>query len=280
MNLWFNHRNFRTFSEELVDKEQEKLFKEDHLSGDIRQSSVIIFVSIFIACVILTRDCMEFMNLEPEFRPPMLRIVLKIVLLSLMFLCVVILNLKRTINTFSLSVSLYMFGIAFIVIADQYSRPPDFIGSFYILMLLGNYLVFPLPLKFQIPPSFILSSMLIWIFLTYKEPVYDSEKVYAIFTILMINVVGIIVSFTKGRYRRSSFLHLQEETKVKKDLQDTLHKIKHLSGILPICANCLKIRDEDNQWQRPDSYIREHSEAEFSHSICPECAKEVYPDYI
>ncbi len=63
-----------------------------------------------------------------------------------------------------------------------------------------------------------------------------------------------------------------------KDLQRALDEIKTLQGILPICANCKKIRDENNTWKLLEEYICEHSEAEFSHGICPDCAKKLYPN--
>ncbi|MCD6336545.1 MAG: response regulator [Candidatus Latescibacterota bacterium] len=56
-----------------------------------------------------------------------------------------------------------------------------------------------------------------------------------------------------------------------KSLEDALSQIKQLQGMLPICAYCKKIRTDDNYWQQVEGYIMEHSEAEFSHSICPEC---------
>ena len=62
-------------------------------------------------------------------------------------------------------------------------------------------------------------------------------------------------------------------------LQDALVKVKTLSGLLPICSNCKKIRDDKGYWNQIESYIRDHSEADFSHSICPECAKKLYPDF-
>lgn len=62
------------------------------------------------------------------------------------------------------------------------------------------------------------------------------------------------------------------------ELKDALSKVKTLSGLLPICAACKKIRDDKGYWNQIESYIRGHSEAEFSHSICPECARKVYND--
>jgi hypothetical protein len=62
------------------------------------------------------------------------------------------------------------------------------------------------------------------------------------------------------------------------DLQKALAEVKALSGLLPICASCKKIRDDKGYWRQIEAYIGEHSEAEFSHSICPECVKKMYPD--
>jgi hypothetical protein len=61
-------------------------------------------------------------------------------------------------------------------------------------------------------------------------------------------------------------------------LQEALSEVKQLSGLLPICASCKNIRDDKGYWNQIESYIRDHSEAEFSHSICPDCAKKLYPD--
>ncbi len=64
----------------------------------------------------------------------------------------------------------------------------------------------------------------------------------------------------------------------KEELEKALAEIKTLRGILPICSHCKKIRDDKGYWNQIESYIHEHSEAEFSHSICPECAKKYYPE--
>jgi hypothetical protein len=55
--------------------------------------------------------------------------------------------------------------------------------------------------------------------------------------------------------------------------------VRTLRGILPICASCKKIRDDKGYWNQLESYIRDHSEAEFSHSLCPECIEKLYPGY-
>ncbi|MCP4629732.1 MAG: response regulator [bacterium] len=62
-------------------------------------------------------------------------------------------------------------------------------------------------------------------------------------------------------------------------LQAALDQVKQLSGLLPICANCKKIRDDEGYWQDVSGYIGDHSEAEFTHGICPDCARKLYPEF-
>ncbi len=61
-------------------------------------------------------------------------------------------------------------------------------------------------------------------------------------------------------------------------LRDALAQVKSLSGLLPICSSCKKIRDDSGYWRQIEAYIRDHSEADFTHSICPDCARKLYPD--
>lgn len=63
------------------------------------------------------------------------------------------------------------------------------------------------------------------------------------------------------------------------ELHQALAQIKTLRGIIPICANCKKIRDDKGYWNQVEAYFHDHTEAEFSHGICPECLKLLYPDY-
>jgi len=70
----------------------------------------------------------------------------------------------------------------------------------------------------------------------------------------------------------------REREELIQNLQKALSEVKTLRGFLPICASCKKIRDDKGYWNQIETYVREHSEAEFSHSICPECAKSLYPE--
>ncbi len=73
--------------------------------------------------------------------------------------------------------------------------------------------------------------------------------------------------------------HMSELIRLNVELQEALAEVRTLSGLLPICAHCKSIRDDQGYWHRVEVYIQEHSEAEFSHGICPECLQALYSDY-
>jgi two-component system, response regulator PdtaR len=72
----------------------------------------------------------------------------------------------------------------------------------------------------------------------------------------------------------------EENERILAKLTQALADVRILSGMLPICSGCKKIRDDEGYWQQVDTYIRDHSQAEFSHSICPHCAEEMYGEFM
>jgi PAS domain S-box-containing protein len=104
-------------------------------------------------------------------------------------------------------------------------------------------------------------------FIVTARPFLDADK----------NTIGIVESFQDISDRK-----LAEDAKAEliEELQAALEEVNLLSGFLPICASCKKIRDDKGYWNQIESYIRSHSGVEFSHSICPDCAEQLYPDYV
>lgn len=92
---------------------------------------------------------------------------------------------------------------------------------------------------------------------------YYQESLAMIFTVLLITLV----------YR-----HLIEARS--RELEKALSEVKTLSGLLPICASCKKIRDSEGQWIQVEVYVRQRSEAEFTHGICPDCVEIYYPEIL
>jgi AmiR/NasT family two-component response regulator len=77
---------------------------------------------------------------------------------------------------------------------------------------------------------------------------------------------------------RARFADLMELRRVNAELQQALKHVKRLQGLLPICMYCHKIRTDQQSWQRLELYISEHSDASFTHGLCPECAQKHYPE--
>ncbi len=81
------------------------------------------------------------------------------------------------------------------------------------------------------------------------------------------------------KYAIERFNNVREKERLIRELQEALENIKTLSGLLPICANCKDIRTDDGYWIQVESYLKSHSDLNFTHSICPVCAKKLYPDF-
>jgi len=71
----------------------------------------------------------------------------------------------------------------------------------------------------------------------------------------------------------------EEQKKLIDELRDALANVKTLKGLLPICASCKKVRDDKGYWQQVEVYVRDRSDAEFSHGLCPECEEKYYEQY-
>lgn len=102
-------------------------------------------------------------------------------------------------------------------------------------------------------------------FLVTVTPYLDSEN----------KIAGIVESFEDITQRQK--LEKENENLIV-NLQESLQKVKLLSGFLPICASCKSIKDDKGLWSKVETYIANHSEATCSHGICPECAERLYPE--
>ncbi len=96
-----------------------------------------------------------------------------------------------------------------------------------------------------------------------------------IWNIFLIEVFFLIIALLTIRVKDD----MVRRKEMIRELQNALAQVKTLSGLLPICASCKKIRDDSGYWTQVESYISTHSDIAFTHSICPDCAKKLYPEY-
>jgi PAS domain S-box-containing protein len=92
--------------------------------------------------------------------------------------------------------------------------------------------------------------------------------------LLMMSALGSQVGLFLSRKRAEA-----DRERLLKELQEAMASIKTLSGLLPICAACKKVRDDSGYWNRIEDYVRDRSQAEFTHGICPDCARKMHPDW-
>ena len=111
------------------------------------------------------------------------------------------------------------------------------------------------------------------IFITAKSDIEGEIKGFALGAVDYITQ-PIVHHIVQARVR--THLQLKHKTDL---LEQALKEIKTLRGIVPICANCKKIRDDEGYWTQVEVYVQNHSEATFSHGICPGCAKKLYPEF-
>jgi len=71
----------------------------------------------------------------------------------------------------------------------------------------------------------------------------------------------------------------RERERLISELSEALTQVRTLSGLLPICSSCRRIRNDEGYWEQLEEFIQEHTDADFSHGICPECMAKIYPNY-
>lgn len=97
---------------------------------------------------------------------------------------------------------------------------------------------------------------------------------------VITTVIILITIVTVNAYQKVALRQRSELEDKNEKIEEALTEVKQLSGLLPICASCKKIRDDRGYWQQIEFYIRDHSDADFSHGICPDCARKLYGDII
>lgn len=145
----------------------------------------------------------------------------------------------------------------------------------HALMSLGiplvTYCILPLPLLQQTVVSF--SFSLAALVVARLSGLDNLTFVVLTGAYLMGNAIGWFASWQLNRRRRQVYLSGLRETELRSHLEQAVAEIKTLRGLLPICSWCKRIRDEDHGWQPVESYVRNHSHAEFTHDICDDCAR-------
>ena len=95
--------------------------------------------------------------------------------------------------------------------------------------------------------------------------------------VLFVNAIGVVMVYRRAALEREIAVRFQAEQQAAAMAQRALADLRTLRGIIPICSHCRKVRSEVGDWQQLEQYVAEHSEADFSHGVCPNCLRQHYP---
>jgi len=179
----------------------------------------------------------------------------------------------RALDTLGL---LWMLLVGIELILLSVLRPADTITIpvVNILAIFMAYVLVPVPLRLQIAAALTFSAGFIALGVGAHGWRPEILLAYA-----MANVLGSLMSRRQNRVQRLNYAWMRRERSARERLTRALAEVKVLKGILPICSCCKKVRNEEGDYIPVDSYVSHHTGAVFSHTFCPECMEERYPDF-
>ena len=114
---------------------------------------------------------------------------------------------------------------------------------------------------------------------SFYEEILSLNNLHELWMRLLTVTIILLFGYISQRVANKITAAYRKEKELTKKLEDSFQEIKVLRGLLPICASCKKIRDKKGYWNQIEIYIKDRSEAEFTHSLCPECTKKLYPEF-
>ena len=147
-----------------------------------------------------------------------------------------------------------------------------------MLFILGSYTLLPVPLRYQAVPAVAFSVANIVLVIVGHGGGPVRVQIASVAAYLLANVFGLLISGRHQHLRRRHYQALDREREARRRLRTALDEVKVLRGIIPICAVCKKVRNDDGLYEAVEAYLTRCSGADFSHTICPDCFSEHYPD--
>lgn len=184
-------------------------------------------------------------------------------------------------RAFDIVMLVFSLSVLSSVVALGAVTPDDFITliSWDVFAIFIVYSSIPMRLSFQVISAGLLSTGNAYNWLVLKNPDWPPFETGSMITAyLMTNVFGIYLSIRFKLANRKQFLLLMREKTAKVQLETALADINVLQGIIPICAYCKKIRNDEGIFELAEAYISRHTEADFSHTYCPSCVEKHFSE--
>ncbi len=264
-----------------------KSMEESYLKFSWNESKAVtlntLIIIIFLIVVFFIRDILEAKNMKILYLLLFLRLTLFLIVLCS---SIYIHRMKYYFNNYHLILffNQIIISIAIFSLAVIREMPVAYLGVNTILFTLIFYQFINNQFYYSLTAAaFVgigaLSTAVLFLNISF------SEIIASVLFLIPLNFLGIIILKSNNQTRRHEYLAfsdlkvvIDEKDKAIKDLKMSLDEVKTLRGFLPICAKCKKIRDDEGYWNKIESYIEKHSEVQFSHGICQECAEKLYGD--
>lgn len=164
------------------------------------------------------------------------------------------------------------------VVASFALLPPNYTEhtAWSVLLVLAMYVTLPISMPRQATVAWIFTigdAVILWNLKVLDVP---AARVDIMLAHACAHAIGTVASWQFKRSRRDQFLAYREAEVAHTHEQRALSELSVLKGIMPICSHCKRIRTESGEWSQLEVYVRRHSEADFSHGICPDCERDFF----
>lgn len=255
-------------------EETERRYRQALLSSDKKKITIVYILMILCSLAFMYTD---FMLPDRKWLVYLLitRIISVVASLAVIGICWKAAS-EKTVD-YVLLAAMFLYSLFFSFCS--FTRPADY--YFYLLLdvisIFVFYLYVPTVLIFQMTAAtfFTLSEWSLFYYLKDSPGVAANLALGVAF--VTSNLFGFFASRSHHFSSRKMFCSWITEKELREKYEEAISRIKTLSGLLPICASCKKIRDDKGYWNHIENYIREHSEAEFTHGLCPDCIEKLYP---
>jgi hypothetical protein len=258
---------------EFLSPEYEAAYRVSALPGDLQRARLLLWLTSIGALLFISQDFVTF-GLRPGFY-----IGLTIRVAAVATCALALYRLRRPITPAAFERWMVGFGVllAVLVLFGYATRPVPRMGHGLIaLSVFALGMAVPLRWRHQVTAS-VLFFVLAMVALALKRP--DPFILYGTFFVTALSVaLGTITAASIHGAQRSRFAAHESEIRLREEVQAALAEIKTLRGLLPICASCKNIRSDDGAWSRIEAYLSEHTYAQFTHGICPDCRVKLYPE--
>ncbi len=205
----------------------------------------------------------------------------RFVTIGVCVLCLLIIRKTQSPRVFDAVLCLWGILVSFGNVYVNSTRSTGYTGHIIVTIevVLLTYCVLPLPLRLQMVVASI-NTIAGPLFQNWNgSPEQGMTALAVLQSYLVANLLGIVTAIQLQRRGRQLFEAAMHQQELGEHLEKARAEIRTLHGILPICAHCKRIMNDAGKWEQVEVYVRRHTHAEFTHDICPECAREHFGAY-